>query len=146
MPTVVAGIIEFDDRVLICQRHEEDRYALKWEFPGGKVEPGETLQGALARELREELGADCAIGEEIYRTRFGNPEIRDELELIFFSAFATPQSVRNMIFQKIRWVEYAELPGVDFLPTDHELVTKLAEGTLRPKINNFGVNARRYNQ
>jgi 8-oxo-dGTP diphosphatase len=116
MPTVVAAIIEFDNRVLICQRHEEDRYGLKWEFPGGKVEIGETLQGALARELREEVGAECVIGEEVYRTRFRYPEMRDELELVFLSAFANPQSVRNVVFQQIRWAKYSELPGMDFLP------------------------------
>ena len=56
MLTVVAALIESDGRVLVCQRRRGDRFALLWEFPGGKVEPGEELSAALARELREELG------------------------------------------------------------------------------------------
>jgi mutator protein MutT len=130
--TVVAAIIEFDRRVLICQRRAGDHYAFKWEFPGGKVKPGETLQAALKRELREELDADCPIGAEIYRVRFRYPEMRDEIELVFYAATAHPDSVCNMVFQQMRWAEYSELLNVDFLPADHDLVAKLASGVLRP--------------
>lgn len=131
MPTVVAAIIEVNHRVLICQRREGDRYAFKWEFPGGKVKPGETLRAALQRELREELGAECVIGAEIHRARVHYPEMRDDLELVFFLATASPLAVRNVVFQQMRWAEYADLPGVDFLPADRELVAQLASGALR---------------
>ena len=69
---VVAAVIEKEGRVLICQR-KLGRHALKWEFPGGKIESGESPQQALKRELREELCIDAVIGEEIHRqtVRYG---------------------------------------------------------------------------
>src|ERR1700691_2759424 len=67
---VVAAVIERDGRILIGQRKPRGRHALKWEFPGGKVEPGEELRAALARELHEELGIDAKIGDEIARYDF----------------------------------------------------------------------------
>ncbi len=60
---VVAAVIERDCRILIGQRKRESKHALKWEFPGGKVEPGEAPPSALARELREELAIEAVIGE-----------------------------------------------------------------------------------
>lgn len=131
MITVVAAIIENAGRVLIGQRRRGDSFELRWEFPGGKVKPGETLEAALRRELREELGAECRIGREIYRTRFQYPEMRDTLELIFFSAGTAPESVRNIVFEEIRWALPSELPAMDFLPADRELIAKLASGELQ---------------
>ena len=64
--TVVAAVIERDGKILIGQRQRTARHAFKWEFPGGKVEPGEDERTALKRELREELGIDAEIGEEIF--------------------------------------------------------------------------------
>src|ERR1700675_3548699 len=80
---VVAAVIERDGRILIGQRKPRGRHPGKWEFPGGKVEPGEEPRAALARELREELGIEARIGQEIERYDFsygqGTP-----LRLIFF--------------------------------------------------------------
>jgi mutator protein MutT len=67
---VVAAVIERDGMVLICQRKDRGKHALKWEFPGGKVEPGEGYRAALVRELTEELGIDAVIGDEIERYDF----------------------------------------------------------------------------
>ena len=64
---VVAAVIESEGRILIGQRRAQDRHALKWEFPGGKVEPFESPRDALRRELQEELGVDAEIGPEIIR-------------------------------------------------------------------------------
>ena len=62
---VVAGIIERDGEILICQRRRDDSHALKWEFPGGKVERGESPEEALERELREELDIQAKIGPQL---------------------------------------------------------------------------------
>ena len=67
---VVAAVIQRDRQVLIGQRRASDRHALKWEFPGGKVELHESPRDALKRELREELGIEAEIGPESSATNF----------------------------------------------------------------------------
>jgi mutator protein MutT len=128
MVTVVAALIEQNGRMLICQRSRSGSFPLSWEFPGGKVEPGESLSQALARELQEELGVACTVGAEQYRTRYRyaqQPELRDGLELVFFSAqiAAPPQ---NLAFEQIVWERIEALGDYDFLPADRELVAQLA--------------------
>src|SRR5580765_1239531 len=80
---VVAAIIERDGKVLICQRKAGQRHAGKWEFPGGKVEPGEEFSSALARELAEELGIAAEIGEEITRYEYAYAG-SGPIQLIFY--------------------------------------------------------------
>ena len=63
---VVAALIEADGKLLVCQRRRTDSFGLMWEFPGGKLEPGETPAQALARELQEELGVEAKIGPEMF--------------------------------------------------------------------------------
>ena len=81
--TVVAGLIQQGGRLLVCQRRRDGAFALKWEFPGGKVEPGETHEHGLRRELREELGIEAHIGPEAYRTRHDYPG-KYTVELLFY--------------------------------------------------------------
>lgn len=131
MLKVVAALIESDGRVLVCQRRRGDRFALLWEFPGGKVEPGEELPAALARELNEELGVDAPVGPEVYRTFFQYREIQNSTEIVFFAASARPEEVRNLAFEKIEWRAPQTLSDLDFLPADRDLVGKLASGSLR---------------
>jgi 8-oxo-dGTP diphosphatase len=126
--TVVAAVIERDSRFLICQRRRGDRFEFLWEFPGGKVQPGETPEQALMRELREELGVSARLGVEIYRTRHRYPELARELELIFFSANLGPEPLSNLAFEQVVWAERASLPEYDFLPADRELIARLATG------------------
>lgn len=130
MLTVVAALIELNGRLLACQRKRGGPFELMWEFPGGKVEPGETPQQALARELREELGVDARIGPEVYRTRHQYAEMLEPLELIFFAASAVPGGLRNRVFEQIRWCTPSALLDLDFLPADRELVSQLATGAL----------------
>ncbi len=66
MLTVVAALIQSEGKLLVCQRRRGSKFELLWEFPGGKVEPGETLEYALERELREELGVAARIGLEVH--------------------------------------------------------------------------------
>lgn len=127
MRLVVAALIEQNGRLLVGQRRRDDTFGLKWEFPGGKVEPEEALEQALDRELLEELGVRAVIGQELYRTRHRYGQLPDDLLLIFFSVRLASEP-RNLAFEQIRWVDRAGLAFLDFLPADRELVSRLAAG------------------
>lgn len=128
--TVVAALIERDGKILVCQRRRDGRFGLLWEFPGGKVEPGETPEEALLRELREELGVDAMVGPEVYRTRHEYAEMPRALELVFFATRVSDEP-KNLDFEQIAWREPASLRELNFLPADCELIEKLASGSLR---------------
>jgi mutator protein MutT len=100
MIQVVAALIESDGKLLVCQPHTGDSFELLWEFPGGKIEPGESLEAALARELFEELGVDARIGREVYRTLHQYSELREPIELTFFTAQVDPARVCNLVFER----------------------------------------------
>jgi 8-oxo-dGTP diphosphatase len=124
---VVAAVIEREGRLLVGQRRKGDRFALQWEFPGGKVGEKETLEAALARELEEELGVRAQIGRELYRTRHRYREMSGELELVFFVAQIEGEPV-NLAFEHIEWVKREQMESLDFLPADREFVARLAAG------------------
>ena len=123
--TVVAGLIRQTNQWLICQRRRDAAFPLKWEFPGGKVQAGETLQAALRRELCEELGIDADIGPERYRTRHHYPA-QYTVELIFFDVIAFQGAPQNHVFEQIRWASPDALPDFDFLDGDAELIASFA--------------------
>jgi 8-oxo-dGTP diphosphatase len=125
MVQVVAGIIERHERLLICQRMPEQSHPLKWEFPGGKVEPGETPDQALARELEEELGILGAAGREVMRYQFTYPG-RDTITLIFFRVQEFGGEPRNVIFHEMRWEPRAKLAEFDFVEGDTHFIRTLA--------------------
>jgi 8-oxo-dGTP diphosphatase len=127
MRVVVAALIEREGSLLVGQRRRGDKFALKWEFPGGKVRPEESPEQALARELREELGVGATIGAEVFRTRHRYSALSHELLLIFFSARIDAEP-ENLAFEQVCWVERARLESYDFLPADRELVARLAAG------------------
>ena len=122
---VVAAVIERNGKILIGQRRRDDRHALKWEFPGGKVEPGETPRAALVRELSEELDIQAVLGQEITRYTYRYSS-RPAFELIFFRVTQWEGEPRNRVFESIEWVEPQALPGYDFLDGDVEFVRWLA--------------------
>jgi 8-oxo-dGTP diphosphatase len=126
---VVAGVIERDGQILIGQRRAKDRHALKWEFPGGKVEPREHPKEALRRELREELGIDADIGPEIVRYEFQYPK-RSPILLIFHSVTAYRGEPSNDAFEQIKWEIRERLPEYDFLDGDVDFVRRLARRQL----------------
>jgi 8-oxo-dGTP diphosphatase len=121
MLQVVAAIIERDGCVLICQRTAEQSHALKWEFPGGKVEPNETPEAALARELEEELAIRDAAGRELRRTQFTYPG-KQPIELIFYRIQTFDGEPENRIFHEMRWAPARELPSFDFVEGDREFI------------------------
>jgi 8-oxo-dGTP diphosphatase len=125
--TVVAALIVRDAKILVCQRRRDDTHSLLWEFPGGKIEAGETPQQALLRELREELGVESIIGRELFRARHSYRESGPELQLIFFQAHVDKAAVlQNLVFEGFEWSEFSALPKYDFLRADQEFVALLA--------------------
>src|SRR5579862_6343044 len=104
--TVAAALILRNSKLLVCQRRRDDSHALEWEFPGGKVEPGESPAQALARELREELGIDATIGKELFRTSHRYREFQAELALIFFQAdIGDSARLQNLVFEGFEWAD-----------------------------------------
>ena len=122
---VVAAVIERGALILIGQRKPRGRHALKWEFPGGKVEPGEESRDALVRELREELAIEARIGDEIERYDFSY-SAGHVTRLIFFQVTEFTGEPANLDFAQIAWVERRRLPEYDFLEGDVEFVRRLA--------------------
>lgn len=117
MRQVVAAILEKDDRVLVCRRRPDQPHPLKWEFPGGKVEPGETPAEAGIRELREELDIAVESCEELSRYEFAYPG-KPPIELIFLRVRSYNRELRNLIFHQIEWARREELRTFDFLEGD----------------------------
>ena len=125
MTTVVAAIIRRGGRILICRRSAKQAHALKWEFPGGKVEEGESPPQALCRELQEELAVRTRIGDEVERYEFRYPG-KSPILLIFHAVTEFTGEPRNRIFQELQWAEPKLLPEFDFLEGDVEFVKRLA--------------------
>jgi len=123
MLQVVAAIVEREGRILICRRRPEQSHPLKWEFPGGKVEPGETPAQALQRELAEELDLRVAAGEEIARYQYTYPG-KDPILLIFLRVREFVGEPRNLIFQEMRWEPPQNLPAFDFLEGDRDFIRR----------------------
>jgi 8-oxo-dGTP diphosphatase len=128
MTTVVAAVIEKNGQILICRRKLGQAHELKWEFPGGKLEPGETPPQALKRELNEELAIDATIGFEFMRHEFAYPE-KPPILLIFFEVTEFEGEPVNRIFEEIRWEDARRLPDYDFLEGDIGFVRSLAAKT-----------------
>jgi 8-oxo-dGTP diphosphatase len=115
--------------VLICQRKPDQPMSLKWEFPGGKIEAGESSEDALARELNEELGITAVIGNRVARIRH---KYRNggTIDLQFFVVREFDGTLENRIFNDVRWAPLTALPGYDFLAADLGLIRDLSEGKL----------------
>ena len=134
MRTVVAAVIERTDRrFLIGQRKRDDTSPLKWEFPGGKVEPGETPQAALARELKEELGATLQKSMPIGRTVHKYAATPEDLEILFYAVEIGESEISPRAFEQIAWVLPKELGDYDFLAANAQLVAQLATGRIKPR-------------
>jgi 8-oxo-dGTP diphosphatase len=130
---VVAALILREDaesvEVLVCQRRPDQPMSLKWEFPGGKIEPGERAEDALARELEEELGISAVIGKQVARVRH---KYRNggAIDLQFFVVREFSGEMENRIFNDVRWARLGSLPEYDFLAADLGLIRDLSEGKL----------------
>lgn len=111
---VTAALIEEDGRVLLARRKKGDRFEGLWEFPGGKVEPGETPEGSLQRELLEELGVKVEVGERLSARPFRAAEA--PMELLVFRARIVEGAIVCRDHEELRWVSPADLD--DYALTD----------------------------
>jgi len=123
--TVTAAVIEEDGRFLVTRRLQGVHLEGYWEFPGGKCEPGESLDACLRRELREELGCDAAVGRELLAVTHEYPERVIELHFVECRLTSDPTP---LLGQEMRWVARDELPSLKFPPADDQLIELLRAG------------------
>jgi 8-oxo-dGTP diphosphatase len=123
MIIVAAAIIHRDQHILLTKRPANVHLPNLWEFPGGKVEPGESLEAALRRELREELDIDATVIDEYFTTTHHYPG--KSVELHFFNCAIVSGEPRAVEVAEVRWVESSELYAYEFPEADRELIKRL---------------------
>ena len=121
---VVAGVI-FDEnsRILVCERPEGKAMAGYWEFPGGKIEPGETPFEAITREIKEELSADIEPPEIFCEYPFSYPE--KEIYFYFIKAKLVSEKIKPTFHSEIKWLSPLESGELEFCPADISAAEKL---------------------
>lgn len=124
---VVAAIIICEDRVFATQRGYGE-FKGGWEFPGGKIEPGETPQQALVREIKEELDTDIEVGELLDTVEYDYPEFHLSMDCFLCKVISGDLILKE--HQAAKWLKKGELNSVDWLPADLGLIWKIAEGEL----------------
>ena len=122
MLIVVAGVAQRAGRVMVCRRRAEASNGLKWEFPGGKIEPGESPEAALARELREELGIAVRVGRVMDAVFFRYPD-RDVL-VLFYRCGIIGGEPRTIDCDAVEWVCPDDLEQYDFAGADKVFVER----------------------
>lgn len=122
MLIVAAAVIRCGDRVMLCQRRPGVHNALKWEFPGGKLEPGESPEAALARELREELDIDVEVGRVRDAVVHRYPD--REVLVLFYDCRITGGVPRTLDCNAVTWATPAEARGYDFAGADRAFVER----------------------
>lgn len=114
---VVCALIERDGRVLIAQRPAHKHLPLKWEFPGGKVEPGESAETAIVREIREELGCTVFVTRPLPRSTHAYAVIIEMIPFVCRLTSGSPEP-RALEHVALRWVAPDDLPAFDLAPAD----------------------------
>ncbi len=123
---VVAALVRQGARILMSRRRADQAMPNLWEFPGGKVEPGEGPVAALAREVREELGCEIQVGA-IHEVVFhAYPEF--DLVMLVYAATIVGGTPRAVEVAEVAWVEATRIPSLDLLPADTPLALALARG------------------
>ena len=130
MTRAAVAIIQKDRRILICQRKKKSRYGLKWEFPGGKVEEGESFFDCMKRELREELSIaiDKFDRSESQINRYDDGGV---FEVMYFFVSRFEGTPVNNAFEQIRWVTLPELRSLDILEGNKPIVARMNEATFQ---------------
>lgn len=121
---VAAGLLRDGELVLVCQRSAAAAHPLRWEFPGGKLEAGESAEGCLQRELLEELGIDATVGARIASIEYRYPS-GPHVRVHFFEVPVYRGRVANRVFERIDWRPVGRLSELDFLDADRPLVELL---------------------
>lgn len=130
MKRVTAAVIERQGEVLIARRKPSSGQGGKWEFPGGTIEPGETPEQCLARELKEELGIEPEVGEFIAQSRVATDGWI--LELLAFRVRSYKGEARASVHDELRWVEPRDLSSFDLAQADRELLNPILNIIARP--------------
>jgi 8-oxo-dGTP diphosphatase len=125
---VTAAILEKDGRIIIAQRKSKDHLAGKWEFPGGKIEAGETPEECLSRELNEEFEIEVSIGVYLGSNIHHYDHI--SIELLAYRAFWDGGKINSTDHKDYKWVTIEELDQFDFAPADKPFVEKLRRGEI----------------
>ena len=120
---VACALVDADKRVLIAQRPEGKALAGLWEFPGGKLEPGEAAEAALRRELHEELGISVSACQPLLTLRHEYPE--RQVELFVWTVEHYTGVVQGLEGQALRWLPVRELRTVELLPADLPIIERL---------------------
>ncbi len=127
MKTVAVALIQRAGEILICRRRADQSHAGKWEFPGGKAEPGESPREALARELQEELDIEVVRAAECLRYDYAYPG-KPPIRLVFFAVPDYVGQLDGSQFDEVKWESPEALPLYDFLEGDERIVRELAAG------------------
>ena len=125
---VVAAVIEQDDRFFLTRRHAGVHLEGMWEFPGGKVDAGESHADALRREIREELDTDVDVHHLVFETTYA---YADRTIALYFYKCGLNGEPRPLLGQEMRWVPRAGLASLRFPPADAELIRLLTESAIR---------------
>ena len=129
---VVAGLIRDGERILICQRPANKARGLLWEFPGGKVEAGESKEAALIRECREELGVTLEVGKVYAELTHEYPDVTVRLTL--FEARIAEGIPRRIEHADVKWIKPEEITEYPFCPADKEICGKISKSVVgRPR-------------
>ena len=131
MITVAAAIIHHNQQLLLTRRKPGAHLENLWEFPGGKVEAGESLPAALQRELREELGIVVEVLDEFYTTN--HHYATRSVALHFFNCRIVEGEPRALDVAEFRWVNSSDLHAYEFPEADRELVERLARPHSSPR-------------
>ena len=124
---MVAAVVRRGDRILVTRRHDRAERGGQWEFPGGKVEPGEAEPDALRREIREELGCGVAVGPLILRHAHRYPDL--EVELAFYACtLEAGEEPQALGVAAVEWALAGTLASYDFCEADVPVLPALERG------------------